>query len=181
MSSPNLQEVMEVLRQMQQSQDEKFRVLADENKDIKSKFTEFFEQVAYEANYIASTVDPAAPESQPISTLQDLVLADPRKFDGTPKHVTTFYNQVRSMLRLAPKRFSNPAQTVHYVANLLTGLAYEWFSNSLDDNGDLPDGFGEVRLLKDLQECFGEGDTRLTKERHVRELRQTGSVSDFAV
>ena len=106
MSSPNLQEVMEVLRQMQQSQDEKFRVLADE-KDIKSKFTELSEQVAYEANYMASTVDPAARESQPISTLQDLVPADPPKFDGTPKHVTTFCNQVRSMLRLAPKRFSN--------------------------------------------------------------------------
>ena len=63
MSSPNLREVMEVLRQMQQSQDEKFRVLADENKDIKSKFTELSEQVAYEANYMASTVDPAALES----------------------------------------------------------------------------------------------------------------------
>ena len=181
MSSPNLHEVMEVLRQMQQSQDEKFRVWADENKDIKSKFTELSEQVAYEANYMASTVDPAASESQPISTLQDLVPSNPPKFDGTPKHVTTFCNQVRSMLRLAPKRFSNPVQTVHYVGNLLTGPAYEWFSNYLDDNGDLPDGFGAVRLLKDLQDCFGEGDTRLTKERHLRELRQTGSVSDFTV
>ena len=43
MSSPNLHEVMEVLRQMQQSQDEKFRILADENKDIKSNFTELSE------------------------------------------------------------------------------------------------------------------------------------------
>ena len=92
MSSPNLQEVMEVLRQMQQSQDEKFRVLADENKDIKSKFTKLSKQVAYDANYMASTVDPAAPKSQPISTLQDLVPVDPPKFDGTPKHVTTFCN-----------------------------------------------------------------------------------------
>ena len=67
---------MEVLRQMQQSQDEKFRVLADENKNIKSKFIELSKQVAYEANYMASTVDLAARESQPISTLQDLVPAD---------------------------------------------------------------------------------------------------------
>ena len=137
MSSPNIQEVMEGLRQMQQSQDENLRILADENKDMNIKFTEFSEQVAYEANYMASTVDPAAPESQPISTLQDLVLADPPKFDGTPKHVTTFCNQVRSMLRLAPKRFNNFVQIVHYVGNLLTGPAYEWFSNYLDDNGDL--------------------------------------------
>ena len=75
MSSPNLQEIMEVLRQMQQSQDEKFRVLADENKEIKGKFTEFSEQFAYETNYMASP-----------------------KFDGTSKHVITFCNQVRSML-----------------------------------------------------------------------------------
>ena len=180
MSSPSLDEVMAELRQMQNSQDEKFRVLADENRDIKSKFTELSEQFAYETNYIASSIDPAAPESQPLPTLQDLVPSDPPKFDGTSKHVTTFCNQVRSMLRLAPKRFNNPVQTVHYVANLLTGPAYEWFSNYLD-NGDLPDGFGAVRLLKDLQDCFGEGDTRLTNERHLREFRQTGSVSDFTV
>ena len=85
------------------------------------KFTELSEQFAYETNYMASTIDPAAPESQPIFTLQDLVPSDPPKFDGTSKHVTTFCNQVRSMLRLASKRFSNPVQTVHYVANLLTG------------------------------------------------------------
>ena len=82
---------------MQQSQDEKFRLLADENKDIKSKFIELSGQVAYDANHMASTVDPTAPESHLISTLQDLVPVDPPKFDGTPKHVTTFCNQVRSV------------------------------------------------------------------------------------
>ena len=55
MSSPNIQEVMEALRQMQLSQDEKFTILAEENQDIKSKFTELSEQVAYESNYLAST------------------------------------------------------------------------------------------------------------------------------
>ena len=67
------------------------------------------------------------------------------------------------------------------MATLLTGPAYDWFSNYLDDNGDLPAGFGAVQLLKDLQDCFGEGDTRLTKERYLRELRQIGLVSDFTV
>ena len=99
------------------------------------KFTELPEQFAYETNYMASTIEPAAPEYKPISTLQDLVPSDPPKGPSTSKHVTTFCNQVRSMLRLAPKRFSNPVQTVHYVANLLTGPAYEWFSNYLGKFG----------------------------------------------
>ena len=67
------------------------------------------------------------------------------------------------MIRLAPTRFSNPIQTVYYVGNLLSGPAYDWFSNYLDDNGELPAGFGVAKLLTKLQDCFGEGDTRLTK------------------
>ena len=90
MSFPSLDEVTAVLRQMQHSQDEKFRVLADENREIKGKFTKLSEQFAYETNFMASTIDLAAPESQPISTLQDLVPSDPPKFDGTSKHVTAF-------------------------------------------------------------------------------------------
>ena len=181
MSSPNLEEVMAVLRQMQHSQDEKFRVLAEENRDIQGKFTQLSNQFAYESNYMASASNPAASDYQPTPTLKDLVPSDPPTFNGTSKDVATFCHRVRSMLRLAPKRFHNPVQTVHYVATLLTGPAYDWFSDYLDDNGDLPDGFGAVQLLTDLQDCFGEGDTRLTKERHLRELRQTGSVSDFTV
>ena len=84
---------MAFLRQMQHSQDEKFRVLAEENRDIKGKFTKLSEQFAYETNYLASTIDPAAPKSQPLPTLQDLVPSDPPKFDGTSKHVTIFRNQ----------------------------------------------------------------------------------------
>ena len=172
---------MAVLRQMQHSQDEKNRILAEENSDINVKFTKLSDQFTYESNFMATASDPAASEYQPLPTLKDLVPSDPPTFNGTSKDVATFYHRVRSMLRLAPKRFHNPVQTVHYVATLLTGPAFDWFSNYLDDNGDLPDGFGAIQLLKDLQDCFGEGDTRLTKERHLRELRQTGSVSDFTV
>ena len=50
MSSPNLDEVMAVLRQMQHSQDENFRILAEENSDIKVKFSELSEQFTYESN-----------------------------------------------------------------------------------------------------------------------------------
>ena len=172
---------MAVLRQMQHSQDEKFRILAEENMDLKGKFTALSDQFTYESNYMASGNAPAAPESQPIALFKDLVPSDPTKFDGTSKNVATFCNQVRNMLRLAPTRFSNPVQTVHYVATLLTGPAFEWYSNYLDANGDLPNGFGAAQLLQELQDCFGEGDTRLTKERHLRELRQTGLVSNFTV
>ena len=76
MSSPNLEEVMAVLRQMQHSQAEKFRVLAEENREIKGKFTELSHQFAYETNYMASASDPTAPEYQSISTLKDLVPSD---------------------------------------------------------------------------------------------------------
>ena len=54
MSSPNLEEVMEILRQMQHSQDEKFRVLANENREIKGKFTRLWEQFACETNYFCN-------------------------------------------------------------------------------------------------------------------------------
>ena len=69
MSSPNIQEVMEALRQMQLSQDEKFRILAEENQDMKSKFTKLSEQVAYNYNYVASTPEPAASAPQPTPPL----------------------------------------------------------------------------------------------------------------
>ena len=144
MSSPNLDEVMAVLRQMQHSQDEKFRILAEENSDIKVKFSELSEQFTYESNFMATASDPAASEYQPIPTLKYLVPSHPPTFNGTSKDVATFCHRVRSMLRLAPKRFNNPVQTVHYVATFLSGPAYDRYSHYLNDNGDLPDGFGAI-------------------------------------
>ena len=99
---------------------------------------------------MATTRAPAVSNYQPIPTLKGLVPYDPPTFNGTSKDVATFCHRIRTMLRLAPTRFHNPVQTVHYVATLLTGPAYDWFSNYLDDNGDLPAGFGAVQLLKDL-------------------------------
>ena len=116
---------MAVLRQMKHSQDEKFRVLAEENRDIKGKFTELSEQFTHESNFMATASDPAASEYQPIPTLKDLVPSDPPTFNGTSKDVATFCHRVRSMLRLAPKRFHNPVQIVHYVATLLTRPPFE--------------------------------------------------------
>ena len=110
---------------MQHSQDEKFRILAEENSDIKVKFSKLSDQFAYESNYMASANDPAASQYRPNPTLKDLVPSDPPTFNGTSKDVATFCHRVRSMLRLAPKRFHNPVQTVHYVATLLTGPAYD--------------------------------------------------------
>ena len=60
MSSSNIDEVMAVLRQMQHSQDEKFRILAEENSDIKVKISELSEQFTYESNLMANTRAPAA-------------------------------------------------------------------------------------------------------------------------
>ena len=34
-------------------------------------------------------------------------------------------------------------------------------------------------MLDSLKEAFGDADSNLTQERHLRELRQTGNIQDF--
>ena len=98
MSSLNLDEVIAVLQQMQHSQDEKFRILAEENSDMKVKFSELSEQFAYESNLMATTRAPAVSDYQPIPTLKDLVTSDPPTFNGTSKNLATFCHRIRTML-----------------------------------------------------------------------------------
>ena len=86
---------------------------------------------------------------------------------------------MRNQIRVAPIRFDDPDHTVLYFSSFLTGAAGDWFTQQHDQEGTLPEGYDVDTLLEGLSEAFGDIPSNLTKERQLRELKQTRAVQDF--
>ena len=94
----------------------------------------------------------------------------PDKFDGTRSRLRGFINQIRLIIRLQPRRYSDDFRRVGLIGTLLTGQAQAWFAPLVETSSPLLTDFEE--FLTDFEATFGETDKRRTALNKLYALQQ---------
>lgn len=137
------------------------------------------------------TITPAGSMSMPEATKGPKV-STPETFDGTPGRLEAFQLQVQLYLYFNTHQFYGEASKVLYAASFLRGRAArgfrpylkDWLSNQ--DEGESPKT--ETRKIfhdydefeNKLNDLYGIPNEEVYADRHIRQLRQTTSVSLYA-
>jgi hypothetical protein len=94
----------------------------------------------------------------------------PDKFDGTRSRLRGFINQIRLIIRLQPRRYSEGFQQVGLIGTLLTGQAQAWFAPLVETSSPLLTNF--QAFLTEFEATFGETDKRRTALNKLYALQQ---------
>lgn len=112
-------------------------------------------------------------------------LPDPDRFAGKRDTVKTFVEQVDNVLSGESASFGDDHSRRAYMVSLLTGDAYNWYSNLV---AELPTSLDGLTYLSyaDLRArilvAFGDSDKKATAKRKLLSLRQgRGSAQEFAI
>ena len=146
-SSSNLDQILAALQQLQH-----------ENANLRNSVQEL---------QAARTVIPH-PIMDPSATEPNVSLPD--KFDGTRSRLRGFINQIRLIIRLQPRRYSDEFRQVGLIGTLLTGQAQAWFAPLVETSSPLLTDF--QAFLTEFEETFGETDKRRAALNKLYALQQ---------
>lgn len=168
----------------------------DDNSDLRSVVRQqqlMMEQLQAELNALrtaASEAAPAIPAATPGAPSPTLAprtaepkTSPPPTFDGTkPRECRPFLNHCRINFQTQPSRFRTEQAKVFYTIGYLRGPAFELVAPFLDDDRQHTrpawlDSF--AAFATSLNSVFGVIDEAQQAERQLRDLRQTGSVSQY--
>ena len=94
----------------------------------------------------------------------------PDKFDGTRSHLRGFINQIRLIIRLQPRRYSDDFRRVGLIGTFLIGQAQAWSAPLVETSLPLLTDFEE--FLTDFEATFGETDKRRAALNKLYALQQ---------
>ena len=125
------------------------------------------------------------PPHQPLpnpSLSLDLKLPAPTPFSGTASELRSFQLRLCEYLSGSPARYHDDYSRILYSGSVLTGAARKWYEGLMDPSTNrLPPSYTFDLFLMEMHNFFGGGVNILTLERDLADLRQTGSVSDYAI
>ena len=125
------------------------------------------------------------PPIQPIpysSPPLDLQLPTPTPFSGDPSELRSFQLRLCEFFSGSPARFHDDYSRILYSGSSLTGTARKWYEGLMDPSTNrLPLTYTFDSFLFEMLNFFGGGVNILTLERDLDNMRQTGSVSDYAI
>jgi hypothetical protein len=93
----------------------------------------------------------------------------PEKFDGTRLKFRGFVSQVRLIMQLHPRRYSNDTTRVGFIGTLLTGTATAWFAPILETSSPLLQDFNA--FMAKFEAVFGDNDKARTSANKMRHLQ----------
>ena len=146
-SSSNLEQILAVVQQLQH-----------ENANLRNSVQEL---------QAATTVIPH-PIVDPYAVEPNVSLPD--KFDGTRSRLRGFINQIRLIIRLQPRRYSDDFRQVGLIGTLLTGQAQAWFAPLVETSSPLLNDF--QAFLTEFEATFGETDKRRAALNKLYALQQ---------
>ena len=112
----------------------------------------------------------------------NLNLVHPPPFSGNPAELKHLKLRLCQFLASAPDTYHNNYTKIIFTGSLLQGTAGTWYASLVDPATSLvPDFVTFDAFIEQLSDYFGSGVTTQTLERSLINLRQTGSVSEFAV
>lgn len=112
----------------------------------------------------------------------NLKLPQPPPFSGLATELPEFKMKLSQFLRGSPHTYSTSESQLLYAGSLLTGSASQWYRAHVDSTTFLlPSSYTLDRFFQELEDFFGGAVTLQTRERALKALRQTGSVSDLAI
>ena len=94
----------------------------------------------------------------------------PDKFDGTRSRLRGFINQIRLIIRLQPRRYSDDFRRVGLIGTLLTGQAQAWFAPLVETSSPQLTDFEE--FLTDFEATFKETHKQRTALNKLYALQQ---------
>jgi hypothetical protein len=133
----------------------------------------------------AAATTPAMPARapSPVPRSSEPKTSPPPTFDGTkPRECRPFLNHCRINFQTQPSRFSSEQAKVFYTIGYLRGPAFELVAPFLDESRQSarPTWLDSFSSFADsLNSVFGVIDEAQQAERQLRDLRQTGSVSQY--
>lgn len=121
---------------------------------------------------LAENVHTTLPTSKPS------LLKDPPTYSGDREELESFLGHVALAFRTNPTRFSSHEAKCLYLAGLLRGPAFNWFSPVLKE--DNPELLRDIdKFVSDLRTVFGDPRSSEHLQDQLLYLRQTTSVSLF--
>jgi hypothetical protein len=123
----------------------------------------------------------AAAKAQLAERHADIALTPPAPFDGErTSQLSVFLTQLRLAFAARPSQFYNDRHKVLYAASLLRGTAFSWIQPYLDMDHP-PTWLTDFGLFTaEINKVFGEPHALDTAARSLDNLKQTGSVADYA-
>ena len=118
-------------------------------------------------------------------------VALPELYDGKPAGCRNFQNKCQLYIRLHPDQFLDHEAKILWAGALLKGHAFDWFQPYLedflehDDATDRDDATTEmfasyISFEEKLKQAFGDTEAERTAVRKIQQLKQTGTVNDYA-
>ena len=133
------------------------------------------------ARQVTPPLLPPQPPLLPPPSL-DLKLPAPTPFFGDPSELRSFQLQLCEFLSGSPARYHDDYSRILYSGSSLKGAARKWYEGLMDPSTNrLPPAYTFDFFLSEMISFFGGGVNILTLERDLANLRQTGSVSDYAI
>ena len=121
-------------------------------------------------------------QDQQLAPRPNLNLPPPREFNGDPSELKTFRIKLVQFLRGNGNTFFDDQSQVMYAGSLLQGPAQQWLETLIDPvTVNLPDHYTLDLFLDELTSFFGGAATIASRENDLDDLRQTGTVVQFAV
>ena len=121
---------------------------------------------------------------------QFLRVAKPEPFKGERKKLRAFVTQMDLYLGANPTQFEKEEDKVLMAAGFMQDTAFDWVERFVhayhhedveDWNSDITKAFRSYKdFVKMLETAFGEVDKEMEAERIMRNLKQKGSVSEYA-
>jgi hypothetical protein len=120
--------------------------------------------------------------SRPPSLEGDLKIPLPDPFDGSqPTQLCRFLYHLGLVFRAQPNRFQSDEMKIIFASALLKGPAFDW-AFSQNTIQPTPQWMLEYdAFAKELTRLYGVKDQLYDIEQQLRNLRQTGSVTDYTV
>ena len=132
-------------------------------------------------SHITPPPPPSLPPPNPPPSL-DLKLPAPTHFFGDPSELRSFQLQLCEFLSGSPARYHDDHSRILYSGSTLKGAARKWYEGLMDPSTNrLPPSYTFNFFLDEMVSFFGGGVNILTLERDLANLRQTGSVTDYAI
>ena len=125
---------------------------------------------------------PPPPSPLVIPLPPNLNLPSPPSFSGLAKDLPEFRMKMTQFINGNPHIYTTSRTQLLYAGHSLTGPASQWYRAHVDPaTQELPPSYDLASFFVALEDFFGGAVTLQSRERALRSLRQTGSVSELAI
>ena len=173
----HLQEVIQQLAEGANIQNQSNEQIVIDMNDIRNQLQKQLSD-SHAEDFPPPPIQPPHYSSPPL----DLQLPTPTPFSGDPSELRSFQLRLCEFFSGSPARFHDDYSRLLYSGSSLTGAARKWYEGLMDPSTNrLPPTYTFDSFLLEMLNFFGGGVNTLTLERDLDNLRQTGSVSDYAI